>query len=1174
MKTNINYKSDFKINETTERIALEVPFIFRYYVFDNKGYIASFDGTHYENCERKEDGSLDVYFNSHGLGVGPLKVERKYFISDKAFADGVWDVVSIDYTDVRLTTGETDMVDVKTVIVPPYIKGDKGDPMTWGTMTEEEREELVNNVAEAIDPEKVMTENEKARIEAENQRKSSETQRENTFKVLKEEMETSISESDEATKAAEKVVEEYDAKVLEQDEKLSELGSKVLAQNIVEMSYVSKTTGYISATGNLINLEESSFEYYTIDLDGVYGIITGESPCNNTVVSSYTYIIDDEIVEKGDLTTNNPLFSVISKGTGLLHISSLTNIEPLVFCNKNLGDISMIKGNVENLEKDCSYIKSWEDDLIHNFAYEGWVEFDASYNAIGLIEHSGAFTNSQTNYLTSDFIDITNIDLKRASIAFKSTAINVSKYFNVISFYDKDKKYIGGIKGSAGVLSSSLMYGVSVPYKTAFIKMSKIIDTQSYLYYATIESIDDVLNKIRNEKDEFVTNLIRLSCDELADISYYYNTAYANSKKITKTGFVSATIQLPINKEGDLLYVRVAPTLNFAGLTFYKSNPDENGNFNNADILGKQYFCVDHENYQPITGYARIPLGAKYAVIQSNVSNSHITKSKIEDGITQYLAASYSYVPYRTEDILERIDWLNSGGDSNEFVRFENFINSDALVGEYFLGRRTDGTGIIEASAYSLLVITDIQGKYINVKCNSSQYVPGVKFYNTNEKELFSNSTEIGSLFGTPSTIPVEYNTQIRIPDGVKAIVLQAKRINTTDDETSTRDYLAASFESVNIASKNDVVKLEKKIESIVPSEWKYKNIWWCGTSIPCGDGGKWSYPYYVGLKLSANVYNEAVGSSQANGSMASSTYYVISRRMGHTIEQKLQIFNDCWLIDDVNKTVSVGTRTMGITNIPSITDYDTACNARRDIICMSYEIKLIARYLISGESNTIFLKDKFGDLYDALISLHPNSYTYRHDVDLFVIDHSNNDNPMYEDIDSLDMTTYVGAINTYIRLIYKFKPHARIAIISNYKNAPNGIVETGREIASNWNVPFLDLTKYLNWDVKKKVLTRGYWDSNSIWHDSGFNWEESDDGVSYTTNMYLEGMSSRVKGDMTMTQIKDNIKPQYINGEWFWEGYLIDINIRDGLHPHTDKSGRCFDIYSKIIASFLNRIG
>ena len=226
----INYKSDFKINEKSETIALEVPFVFSYYVFDSKKYVVSFDGHNYVNCERKEDGSLDVIFNKPEFGIGHLKVERKYAVDDKAFADGVFDVVTVDKSDVFITSGKTFETYIETLVVPPFLKGDKGDPMTWDTMTETERGELVHDVAEAIDPEMVMTENEKARQEAERSRQTAEQQRSSTFNTLNGKMQSAITAGNTAAGNAQKVVDNYDAKVAEQDSKLTELGSEVNLQ--------------------------------------------------------------------------------------------------------------------------------------------------------------------------------------------------------------------------------------------------------------------------------------------------------------------------------------------------------------------------------------------------------------------------------------------------------------------------------------------------------------------------------------------------------------------------------------------------------------------------------------------------------------------------------------------------------------------------------------------------------------------------------------------------------------------------------------------------------------------------------------------------------------------------------------------------------------------------------
>lgn len=283
----INYKSDFKITESSETIVSNVPFIFTYYVTKKKKYVASFDGvSEYVNCERLEDGSIEVLFNNSNLGRGTLRVERKYCITDEDFKDGIFNVVTDEATDVFLHDGKTYDPNVRTTVVPPYIKGDKGDPMTWSTMTDEERTGLVQSVAEAIDPEMVMTENEQIRQSNEQvreanerTRKASELQREKAFQGLKGEMQSAITAGNTAAGNAQKVVDEYDTKVAEQDSKLSQLGQRVggfwdLTTNL--------QNGYYSAGGVITPLDNYRCKAFSIptSLEGTTIIIKAGSPYN------------------------------------------------------------------------------------------------------------------------------------------------------------------------------------------------------------------------------------------------------------------------------------------------------------------------------------------------------------------------------------------------------------------------------------------------------------------------------------------------------------------------------------------------------------------------------------------------------------------------------------------------------------------------------------------------------------------------------------------------------------------------------------------------------------------------------------------------------------------------------------------------------------------------------
>ena len=92
-KKNLPYKSDFKITEKCDA-GYAMRFRFLYYVGSpTKAYVASFDGENFENCHLNEDGSLTVCFDDHGLGIGTLMVERRYYFDDEQYQTGKCDIV-------------------------------------------------------------------------------------------------------------------------------------------------------------------------------------------------------------------------------------------------------------------------------------------------------------------------------------------------------------------------------------------------------------------------------------------------------------------------------------------------------------------------------------------------------------------------------------------------------------------------------------------------------------------------------------------------------------------------------------------------------------------------------------------------------------------------------------------------------------------------------------------------------------------------------------------------------------------------------------------------------------------------------------------------------------------------------------------------------------------------
>lgn len=401
---------------------------------------------------------------------------------------------------------------------------------------------------------------------------------------------------------------------------------------------------------------------------------------------------------------------------------------------------------------------------------------------------------------------------------------------------------------------------------------------------------------------------------------------------------------------------------------------------------------------------------------------------------------------------------------------------------------------------------------------------------------------------------------------------------------THNREVKIYGTLNINGVELSSEILLEERANTI-KSNWSGKQFWWCGTSIPAG--GDWdvnnkrSYPLITGKKLNAKrVFNEAVSSSCARKRVTENvTYGEITRQMGNSIADALEIVADLWTINDANQTFSNGPRTKGITNIPTVSSYAAVCQERYFILSNSYEIKLISKYLISDTAeNEAFLRAKFGQLYSTLTSLHPYAFSYQGDIDLFVIDHGHNDIIQAlipeEDLDSRDITTFVGAINTYISLIYQYKPHARIMFISDYDDLATQIktIEVQEQIARHWHIPFIDLRNHLPFNNNIKVKVRGYWGIDGTWKENGFTYNSEAESIATAFAENGNAYFSPLLGN-TVQQVAANILPEQDgNGVWWYSISPKFIWIKDGTHPDTDISGKCLQFYSKILAQFINQ--
>lgn len=126
----INYESDFKIIEgfKDKSPITTAPFRFSYYTkMSKRTYVAEYDGLNYTNCKPTDDGRIVVAFDNHKLGMGVLNVKREFFLTDKDFADGICNLVSVETTGITLDSGATDEIDdIVIEVFPFYQQGETG----------------------------------------------------------------------------------------------------------------------------------------------------------------------------------------------------------------------------------------------------------------------------------------------------------------------------------------------------------------------------------------------------------------------------------------------------------------------------------------------------------------------------------------------------------------------------------------------------------------------------------------------------------------------------------------------------------------------------------------------------------------------------------------------------------------------------------------------------------------------------------------------------------------------------------------------------------------------------------------------------------------------------------------------------------------------------------------
>lgn len=114
-------------------------------------YVASRKGDTLVNCFN-DNGRIHVVFNNHRLGKGVLLVDFHSEIPNAIYPDGIQDLYEPQPLGIELVDGPGDCAGAAEVeVLLPYIKGDRGEKLTYGDLTAQDKEDLIAPIKESID---------------------------------------------------------------------------------------------------------------------------------------------------------------------------------------------------------------------------------------------------------------------------------------------------------------------------------------------------------------------------------------------------------------------------------------------------------------------------------------------------------------------------------------------------------------------------------------------------------------------------------------------------------------------------------------------------------------------------------------------------------------------------------------------------------------------------------------------------------------------------------------------------------------------------------------------------------------------------------------------------------------------------------------------------------------
>lgn len=378
------------------------------------------------------------------------------------------------------------------------------------------------------------------------------------------------------------------------------------------------------------------------------------------------------------------------------------------------------------------------------------------------------------------------------------------------------------------------------------------------------------------------------------------------------------------------------------------------------------------------------------------------------------------------------------------------------------------------------------------------------------------------------------------------------------------------------------------------------KKMVWFGTSIPVQ-----RYPEIVGTKLGITCYNESQGSSccrkgnvvteDAFGDdigIAGVSWQNIVLSLSMSQAEKLRLFQR-WTTEN-RKARMISEDGYTSTQVENVVGYGELLGGNfvgedgaptgqlpsskpRDFMNDAYINSRKFCYSCSWDSSED-IESGFG-VIEGKVEKYLNA---EDKPDIWVFDHGHNDafaNGGYANMatvptDPQDRSYFIGAASFIFNKILAFDPHARIVIIGHYTDNAKGTghpVETtqGQQtLASLWQFPLIKLWELLPVSPGIRVTTTGYWDSNKVWHDTGYDGSPTYQHASgydelTGTNKNSSFLGTNHYGGNNTSGNNNNVRQ--VNGVWVHDLTMKQIWMFDDLHPSTTQVK---DLFSDVLAS------